>query len=80
MAMSMFGRGIATKGSGAALKVLQKATEQNVAFKVIWNSNTYISEKPFIFFAFGIRIASPLIKLYFRDLYLEVKVHMQLLT
>merc|ERR1711962_921716 len=33
MAMSMFGRGIATKGSGAALKVLQKATEQNVAFK-----------------------------------------------
>ena len=35
MAMSMFGRGIATKGSGAALKVLQKATEQNVAFKVI---------------------------------------------
>merc|ERR1712165_224752 len=33
MAMSMFGRGIATKGSGSALKVLQKATEQNVAFK-----------------------------------------------
>ena len=34
MAMSMFGRGIATKGSGTALKVLQNATEQNVAFKV----------------------------------------------
>jgi len=33
MAMSMFGRGIATKGSGTALKVLQNATEQNVAFK-----------------------------------------------
>ena len=34
MAMSMFGRGIATKGSGTALKVLQKATTQNVTFKV----------------------------------------------
>ena len=34
MAMSMFGRGIATKGSGTALKVLQNATEQNIAFKV----------------------------------------------
>jgi hypothetical protein len=30
----MFGRGIATKGSGTALKVLQKATTQNVTFKV----------------------------------------------
>merc|ERR1711863_251201 len=33
MAMSMFGRGIATKGSGTALKVLQKATNQNAKFK-----------------------------------------------
>merc|ERR1711863_108636 len=33
MAMSMFGRGIATKGSGTALKVLQKATNQNTTFK-----------------------------------------------
>ena len=30
----MFGRGIATKGSGTALKVLQKATNQNPKFKV----------------------------------------------
>ena len=34
MAMSMFGRGIATKGSGTALKVLQKATKQNAKFQV----------------------------------------------
>jgi len=35
----MFGRGIATKGSGTALKVLQKATEQNVAFKGLVQRN-----------------------------------------
>merc|ERR1711910_98399 len=33
MAMSMFGRGIATKGSGSALKVLQHATNKNTTFK-----------------------------------------------
>jgi len=35
----MFGRGIATKGSGTALKVLQKATEQNVTFKGLVQRN-----------------------------------------
>lgn len=33
MAMSIFGRGIATKGSGTALKVLQHATNKNTTFK-----------------------------------------------
>ena len=39
MAMSMFGRGIATKGSGSALKVLQHATNKNTTFKVSSKTN-----------------------------------------
>merc|ERR1711997_1200916 len=39
MAMSMFGRGIATKGSGSALKVLQHATNKNTTFKGLVQRN-----------------------------------------